>query len=91
MSSSDETPSHLTTSHQLLEPALPKLKEAHHLMWQVREVCDDETMRKALGKALRHNRAAQRVMNDIQKEVRDADLVHVRDVRRLRLRTSDEA
>lgn len=62
---------------ELLEPALPKLKEAHHLMWQVRQVCNDPVMHKALGKALRHNRVAQRKMSDIKKEVRDADMESV--------------
>lgn len=35
-----------------LEPAMPKLQQAHRLLHEVREACHDETMEEQLGMAL---------------------------------------
>jgi hypothetical protein len=52
------------------ERALPRLEKAHHLMWEVREKCNDESMREYLLDAMRALRKSQRRLKNIESEAR---------------------
>lgn len=53
------------------EPALPRLQEAHRLMWEVREVCGDDAMRQSLAVSMDANQDAQARVNAIAREARE--------------------
>lgn len=59
----------------ILDRAAPRLADAHHDLWQVRETCGDPIMAGALTEAMIAVQWAQHRLRVIETEARDAEVM----------------
>lgn len=62
----------MTENITIVDPAMPLLRQAHSLMWQVRAICADDEMIAVLSVSLEKNREAQSRLNRIAGEAKSS-------------------
>lgn len=54
----------------IMDPAMPLLRQAHRLMWKVKQLCADDEMMALLSISLEKNREAQSRLVRIENEAK---------------------